>query len=125
MSITVSNCDEICNSPTNSSKAKMLYTFSKGERFSRRKIIMYALPNQGVIGSTIRPKIPQAGPPRSASAISTTSLKSKQFSNLVSPNPHPPTFITSSLILMKTRKKGSGLAAADSKWRSLGLSLGL
>ena len=33
MSITISNCNEICNSPLNQSKAKMLYTFSKGDRF--------------------------------------------------------------------------------------------
>lgn len=40
MSITVSNCNEICNSPTNSSKAKMLYTFQKEERFPGRKAYM-------------------------------------------------------------------------------------
>lgn len=45
MSITISNCNEICSSPTNTSKAKMLFTFSKGERFSKRKIIMYYLTN--------------------------------------------------------------------------------
>jgi hypothetical protein len=41
MSITVSNCDEICHSPTNQSKTKMLYTFSKENRFPKRRIIMY------------------------------------------------------------------------------------
>jgi hypothetical protein len=33
MSVTVSNCIEINRSPVNSSKAKMLYTFSKDIRF--------------------------------------------------------------------------------------------
>jgi hypothetical protein len=33
MSVTVSNCVEINRSPVNSSKAKMLYTFSKDIRF--------------------------------------------------------------------------------------------
>lgn len=76
MSITISNCDEICNSPVNSSKAKMLYTFSKGDRFSKRKIIMYAILHPGAIASTTRLKIPPPGPPRLASAISMTSPKS-------------------------------------------------
>lgn len=40
MSITVSNCNEICSSPTNTSKSKMLYSFSKGDRFPKRRIIL-------------------------------------------------------------------------------------
>lgn len=76
MSITISNCDEICNSPVNSSKAKMLYSFSKGERFSKRKIIMYAILHVGVIGSMIPLKTPPPEPPHWASAISMTSPKS-------------------------------------------------
>lgn len=54
MSIIVSNCDEICQSPTNNSKAKMLYSFSKGDRFPKRKIIMYkSYFIKGVINFTI------------------------------------------------------------------------
>ncbi len=34
MSIIASNCNEICNSPTNGSKSKMLYTFPKAPRFN-------------------------------------------------------------------------------------------
>jgi hypothetical protein len=33
MSIIVSNAQEICSSPTNKSKSKMLYSFSKENRF--------------------------------------------------------------------------------------------
>ena len=33
MSVTVSNCFEICNAPTNISSAKMLYSFPKDGRF--------------------------------------------------------------------------------------------
>lgn len=41
MSITISNCEQICGDPSNTSKAKMLYTFSKASRFPKRKIILY------------------------------------------------------------------------------------
>jgi hypothetical protein len=34
MSVIDSNCIEICNSPTNSSKSKMLFSFPKATRFS-------------------------------------------------------------------------------------------
>ncbi len=34
MSITISNCLEICNSPTNLSYSKMLYSFPKAHRFA-------------------------------------------------------------------------------------------
>ncbi len=40
MSVTVSNCDDICNSPLNNSKSKMLYTFPKSQRFSSSKRIL-------------------------------------------------------------------------------------
>ena len=43
MSITISNCNEICNAPTNSSTAKMLYTFPKQSRFLKRKTMLYIL----------------------------------------------------------------------------------
>jgi len=41
MSMTISNCDEICRSPTNTSPAKMLYSFPKTARFNSRKVILY------------------------------------------------------------------------------------
>jgi hypothetical protein len=41
MSVTISNCTEICNSPTNLSKAKMLYSFPKASRFNDRKTALY------------------------------------------------------------------------------------
>jgi hypothetical protein len=41
MSVTVSNCDEICNSPTNTSKSKLLYTFAKNSRFMKHRALMY------------------------------------------------------------------------------------
>jgi len=37
MSITVSNCFEICNSPLNLSPSKMLYSFGKEQRFKTMK----------------------------------------------------------------------------------------
>ena len=43
MSITISNCNDICNAPTNSSTAKMLYTFSKQSRFLKRKTMLYII----------------------------------------------------------------------------------
>lgn len=43
MSITVSNCNEICNCPLNISKSKMLYTFAKSQRFHSTKKILYFL----------------------------------------------------------------------------------
>lgn len=42
MSMTISNCDEICRSPTNNSQSKMLYSFPKMTRFSSRKSILYS-----------------------------------------------------------------------------------
>ena len=45
MSITISNCYEICNAPTNQSSAKMLYSFPKQQRFVRRRQILYFLFN--------------------------------------------------------------------------------
>ena len=49
MSVTISNCDEISKSPTNTSPAKQLYSFPKTARFNSRKLIMYTLSNPGVI----------------------------------------------------------------------------
>lgn len=43
MSVTISNCHQICNSPTNASKAKMLYSFSKSCRFPSKKKFKYTL----------------------------------------------------------------------------------
>lgn len=37
MSVTISNCDEICKSPTNTSPSKMLFSFPKGERFQKSR----------------------------------------------------------------------------------------
>ena len=37
MSVIVSNSEQICHSPTNQSKAKMLYSFSKSPRFPKDK----------------------------------------------------------------------------------------
>jgi len=48
MSITISNCNEICNAPTNSSTAKMLYTFPKQSRFLKRKTMLYTIPHLDV-----------------------------------------------------------------------------
>jgi hypothetical protein len=39
MSVTVSNCNDIFNAPTNESTAKMLYTFPKQTRFLKRTTI--------------------------------------------------------------------------------------
>ena len=36
MSVTVSNCVQICNSPLNRSKAKQLFSFSKANRFPHK-----------------------------------------------------------------------------------------
>lgn len=35
MSITVSNCLQICNSPLNQSSAKNLWSFPKSDRFAK------------------------------------------------------------------------------------------
>lgn len=40
MSITISNCNEICNSPLNTSKSKMLFSFPKSNRFHSTKKIL-------------------------------------------------------------------------------------
>jgi hypothetical protein len=53
MSITISNCDEICKSPTNNSPSKMLYTFPKTTRFHTRNAPMYFLNHLAVISTTI------------------------------------------------------------------------
>ncbi len=46
MSIIASNCNEICHSPTNTSKSKMLYTFPKGPRFNFHSRTMYKISNK-------------------------------------------------------------------------------
>jgi hypothetical protein len=75
MSITLSNCNEICNSPLNSSKAKMLYTFPKSQRFRNSKKILYTMINTDVTHFTIfhQPLI-RTWPPL-AMATNTTSPK--------------------------------------------------
>jgi len=45
MSVTISNCDEIAKSPTNTSPSKQLYTFPKTARFNSRRLVMYLLPS--------------------------------------------------------------------------------
>jgi hypothetical protein len=75
MSVTISNCNEICNAPTNQSTAKMLYTFPKQPRFLKRKTILYFLPHLDVT-STMNSRIPsRTGQPLSDMVISTTSPK--------------------------------------------------
>ena len=55
MSITISTCNQICNSPLNQSRAKMLYSFSKGERFKRLQGQLYLFLYVGVTSFMIRP----------------------------------------------------------------------
>jgi hypothetical protein len=108
MSITISNCNEICSSPTNTSKAKMLYTFSKGERFSKRKIIMYNLTNLGVISFMKLNKIPQSEQRHSGLDINMTSLKSKNFNNISVPKSPPPNVYSIKSDFDLDKKKGFG-----------------
>jgi hypothetical protein len=51
MSVTISNCSQICNAPTNHSSAKMLYSFPKQSRFLKRKTVLYCCAYVGVIDS--------------------------------------------------------------------------
>jgi hypothetical protein len=67
MSVTVSNCNSICNAPTNLSSAKMLYSFPKQSRFLKRKTILYLSSYQDAIAS-IKLKIPS---PPEAPALAT------------------------------------------------------
>ena len=53
MSITISTCDEISGSPMNTSKAKMLYSFPKGERLQKTKGYLYKFVYLDVISSMI------------------------------------------------------------------------
>jgi hypothetical protein len=75
MSITLSNCNEICNSPLNSSKAKMLYTFPKGQRFNSSKKILYTITYIDVTDFTIFHQRLIRIWPLSATVISMTSPK--------------------------------------------------
>lgn len=75
MSVTVSNCDEICHSPTNASPAKMLYTFKKEPRFTKKIRVLYFTPYSVAISFTT-PIQSRSGQPPSVSATSTTSQKS-------------------------------------------------
>ena len=53
MSITTSNCEQICHSHTNTSNSKMLYSFSKQPRFLKRKKVLYLYIQLDVTASTI------------------------------------------------------------------------
>ena len=49
MSIITSNCEQISRAPTNTSKAKQLFSFPKGDRFGKKakhltEVIGYDLP---------------------------------------------------------------------------------
>lgn len=56
MSIVTSTSEQICHSPTNQSKAKMLYSFSKSSRFPKSKENEYELLNLDVIIFMTLPK---------------------------------------------------------------------
>ncbi len=98
MSITVSNCNQICNSPTNSSKSKMLYTFQKQSRFPKKIRILYSSSHIDVIKYTTCPMklaistassiIAEALP--QVMAISTILPRSTSCINVVSLNHHHP-----------------------------------
>lgn len=52
MSIVASTTEEICHSPTNNSRAKMLYSFPRSSRFPKDKENQYAPLYSDVIAST-------------------------------------------------------------------------
>lgn len=89
MSITISNCDEICHSPTNQSKSKMLYTFSKENRFSKRRVILYHFSlNIDAINIMIAKVLILQEPQDLVMALSMILLKSTLYNYLVLPNHH-------------------------------------
>ena len=51
MSVTISNCENICHAPTNGSPAKMLYSFPKQSRFLKRKTFKFTSPYPDAIDS--------------------------------------------------------------------------
>lgn len=75
MSVTLSNCQEICNSPLNCSKAKMLYSFPRSQRFRSSKKILYISRNSAATSSTIFHQLSTATLPASAMVPNTTLQK--------------------------------------------------
>jgi hypothetical protein len=123
MSVTVSNCDEICNNPSNNSTAKMLYSFPKKSRFNSRKIILYfwflfRCDNFYDIPSSVK------------SARTTTMGFGNKYDftreyhfylNSDPLNLLPLTLILLKVILIRTLKMGLDLEREEAKWKLLGL----
>lgn len=57
MSVTISTCEEICHSPVNESKAKMLYTFPKEPRFNTQIKLTYLTYNADLTNFTTCPEM--------------------------------------------------------------------
>lgn len=73
MSVTISNCEEIAHCPLNNSKAKMLYTFPKSERFkSVCKVLYEFLLYVAATSSTSRRKPGKLAQPGLATGANTT-----------------------------------------------------
>ncbi len=116
MSITVSNCNEICKSPTNTSKSKMLYSFSKADRFGSTHTTMYTLFLKQDAPSFIKLNITGPSvPPLSVMATNTILLQSN-YSKYIELLCHRlPINTIASQILKKVQKKGSDLDVEE--WR--------
>lgn len=93
MSVTVSNCDEICNSPTNLSHAKMLYTFHQEPRFRDKSELLYISLHSAATNSTTCPTKP-AEPPRWVSVTNTILRKSTIHDEYSVPASPPPNSYT-------------------------------
>lgn len=117
MSITISNCDEICASPSNTSKSKMLYSFSKSERFPKRRQILYIQINLGVINFTIYNQPYRKEKQGSDTVINTISLKSNFILNLASLVFLLQINIKSNHNSDQTQKKDLVSVTAEAKWK--------
>ena len=83
MSVTVSNCIQICNAPTNQSTSKMLYSFPRQPRFLKRKTILYFLPHPDATSTTNSKTLFPTEEPLWATVTSTTSPRN--FPSLLLP----------------------------------------
>lgn len=115
MSITISNCNEICNAPTNQSSAKMLYSFPKQGRFLKRKTILYWCPYSDVTSSTNSKTPSPTGRPPSGMDTNMTSPRSL-------PAPHLQTPTISMTNYQQVPRRASLLDKAGRGWLSQVLS---
>ena len=130
MSVIVSTSEQIVRDPSNKSKSKMLYSFTKSQRFPKNCNNMYLPSYQDVINSMKSARLPQSKrkwieAPAWGMGKNMTSLSSMQFLIKDYRKHLLPGSITHKVFLKNPlkRKKATTLDLADKRLKSKDVSL--